>query len=278
MEAEVTDKCRALTPSPQLTCNAPAQSGLEVPDGNPTCEQQWGYHIAKILVARHFSEMSRLLDAREQGIIREDDMCDKILSFAGAFLSIFPKHDQALRIIKGYFEIQKLLPAALGSADQEIGTILAEATIEAAKQAALEALTGAVQPEVTIPVRALKLINDSSTTWAVYNITKERHRLLVAQEYLLDYYKHGGNRSRVAEKYKLVKNASLDEIIAAIAKAYVGSSWISRKMWVPSDTVRTADHYEGLVRQMIMHCIEGQCGYTVSPKRQRKPPIACFFK
>lgn len=278
MEVEVANKCRVLPTLLQASCTAPAQSGLEVPDGNPTCEQKWGYHIAKVLVARHFSEMSRLLDTREQGIIREDDICDKILSFSGAFLSVVPKQDQALRIIKGYFEIQKLLPAALSAEDKEIGTILAEATVEAAKQAAVEELTGAVQPEVTIPVRVLKLINDSSTTWAVYNISRERNRLLVAQEYLLDYYKYGGNRSRVAEKYKLVKKASLNEIIDAIAKAYVGSSWISRKMWVPSDTVRTAEHYEGLVRNMVMSCMEGQCGYTESPKQQMKPAIACFFK
>ncbi len=134
-----------------------------------------GYHIAKVFVVKHFSEMSRLLDTREQGIIREDDICDKVLSFSGAFLSIVPKQDQALRIIKDYFEIQKLLPAVLGSEDKEIGAILAEATVEAAKQAALEELTGAVQPEVTIPVRVLKLINDSSTAWAVYNITRDRN-------------------------------------------------------------------------------------------------------
>jgi len=162
MEAQVTAKCRVLSTLVQASCSAPVQIGLEVSDGNPTCEQKWGYHIAKVLVAKHFSEMTWLLDTREQGIIREDDLCDKILSFSGAFLSIAPKQDQALRIIKSYFEIRKLLPVALSSEDNEIGTILADAVIEAAKQAAIEELTGAVQPQVTIPIRVLKLINNSA--------------------------------------------------------------------------------------------------------------------
>jgi hypothetical protein len=98
-------------------------------------------------------------------------------------IGIYSEPDDALRIIKSYFEIGKLLPAAVGSGDKDIGTILAEATVEAAKQATLEALTGAVRAKVTIPVRVLKLINDSSTAWAVYNVTRERNRLLVAQEY-----------------------------------------------------------------------------------------------
>lgn len=278
MEAQVTAKCRVLPTLVQASCTAPAQTGLQVLDGNPTCEQKWGYHIAKVLVAKHFSEMSRLLDTREQGIIREDDICDNILSLSGAFLSIVPKQDEALRIIKSYFEIQKLLPVALGSEDNQIGTILADAVIETAKQGAIEELTGAVQPEVTIPVRVLKLINDSSTAWAVYNITKERYRLLVAQSYLVDYYKYGGNRSWVAEKYRLAKDASLDDIIGAIAKTLVAPSWISRKTWVPSDTARTAEHYEDLVRNMVAGCMEGQCGYMVPLKAKTKSPVACFFK
>jgi hypothetical protein len=257
-------------------CAVPDQSGLDVQ--NPRCEHKWGYFIAKILVARHFYEMSRLLSMREERIIREDDICDRVLSFSGAFLSIYPEPDKALRIIKAYFDLQKLIPAALSREDKEIGTTLAEAVVEAAKQAALEDLTGTVQPQVTLPVRVLKLINHSSTAWAVYNITRERHRLLVAQEYLLDYYKYGGDRSRVAEKYKLSKNASLEEIIKAITKALVDSSWISIKIWVPSETARTAGYYEGLVRRLVTPCMEGQCRYVVSVEDGTKLPITCSFK
>jgi hypothetical protein len=130
-------------------CGAPDQSGLDVQD--PRCKHKWGYFIAKVLVARHFSEMSRLLSTREEQIIREDDICDRVLSFSGAFLSIYPEPDQALRIIKAYFDLPRLIPAALSQEDKEIGTTLAEAVIEAAKQAALEDLTGTVRPQVTIP-------------------------------------------------------------------------------------------------------------------------------
>jgi hypothetical protein len=172
----------------------------------------------------------------------------------------------------------QLLPAAVGSPDKEIGTIIAEATIEAAKQAALETLTGAVQAKFTIPVRVLKLINDSSTAWAVYNVTRERNRLLVAQDYLLDYYKYGSNRSRVAEKYGLAQEASPAKVIEAIARAQVGTSWISRKMWVPSDTTRTAEYYEGLIRNMVTGCMGGQCRSTVTVEERKRPRVACIFK
>ena len=276
-EAEVAAKCGGSAESHAPSCTAPEQSGLDV-SGTATCEQKWGYHIAKVLVAKHFYEMGRLLDIREQRALAEGDVCDRVLSFSGAFLSIYNEPDTALRIIKSYFEIGKLLPVVAGSRDRDIGTILAEATVEAAKQATLETLTGAVQAKFTIPVRVLKLINDSSTAWAVYNVIRERNRLLVAQEYLLDYYKYGGNRSRVAEKYGLAQEASPAKVIEAIARAQVGTSWISRKMWVPSDTARTAEYYEGLIRNMVTGCMGGQCRSAVTVEERKRPGVACIFK
>ncbi len=277
-EAEVAATCRGSAGPPGPSCTAPEQGHLDIAGGAPTCEQKWGYHIAKVLVVKHFVEMSRLLDTREQRALAEDDVCDRVLSFSGAFLSIYAGPDTALRIIKSYFDIPKLLPALLGSRDKEIGTILAEATIEAAKQATLETLTGAVDAKFTIPLRVLKLINDSSTAWAVYNVTRERNRLLVAQEYLLDHYKYGGNRSRVAEKYGLAQGVSRAKVIEAIAKAQVGSSWISRKIWVHSDTASTAEHYEGLISNMVTGCMGGQCRSAVTVEERKKPRVACIFK
>lgn len=256
MEEEVANKCRALTPSPQLSCNAPAQSGLEVPDGNPTCEQQWGYYLAKLLVVQQFSAMSRLLDAKEEREISQQKIVETAVNIIGPMTKLFKSPDIATKVINTYFDLPQLMFHLVPKNEaQKIAVVWGDWALDSLQEIALAYATG-LPPTVPID-KLIKLLIFIETFWDVREITRDRWRYLVAQAYLIDYFKYGGDLRSIALKHGLPPASTRRDIINTVAKNTVDPSWWMRFPF--ADTESTVSYYESFINKFVELCMNGQC-------------------
>lgn len=261
MEAEVKDKCRALTPSPQLACNAAAVGGLEVRGGNPTCEQQWGYYVTKLVVAQHFTAMIRLLDATEKSAIRDQKIIETTANIIGPMWALFKSPDFATKAINTYFDLPQLMFHLVPKNEaQKIAVVWGDWALDSLQAIAIYYASGyasgAVSPISLLP-KVIKLTLLVNELWNVGAITRDRWRNLVAQDYLMDYFKYGGDLRSIALKYGIPPASTRREIIKAIAKNTVDSSW-----WIHfplADTESTASYYESFINKFVELCMNGQC-------------------
>ncbi|MGH8644491.1 MAG: hypothetical protein ACREX4_08580, partial [Gammaproteobacteria bacterium] len=257
MEAEVANKCRALPPSPRLACNSPAQSGLEVPDGNPTCEQQWGYYLAKLLVVQQFTAMSRLLDAKEKRAIQQREIIETTANIVGPMWALFKSPDIATKVINTYFDLPQLLFHLIPSSDaKKITVIWADWALNSLQAIAVYYATGVV-PTPMLILPGIKLVILINTSWNVGGITIDRWRYLVAQDYLIDYFKYGGDLRSIARKYGLPPASTRYNIIDTIARNTVTPSW--RMRFPLADTESTVSYYESFIKKFVELCMNGQC-------------------
>lgn len=260
MEAEVANKCRALPPSPRLACNAPAQSGLEVSDGNPTCEQQWGYYVTKLVVVQHFTAMSRLLDAKEQKAIRQQKIFETTANIVWPMITLFTSPDIAAKVINTYFDLPQLLFHLIPKNDaQKIAVVWGDWALDSLQTIAIYYASGGV-PDLSLIPKLEKLRKLIETSWNIRAITIDRWRYLVAQDYLMDYFKYGGDLRSIALKYKLPPASTRRDIINTVAKNTVDPSWWMR--FPLADTESTVSYYESFINKFVELCMNGQCQTT----------------
>jgi hypothetical protein len=158
MEVEVVNKCRSLSTSSQPSCRAPEQSGLEVPDGKPTCEQKWGYYLAKLVVVKHFAAMTRLLNAKEKRAIQQQEILEATMDIVGPILAQFKSEDIDSKLINVYFDLHQLLFHLIPKNDaQKIAVIWGDWALDSLQAIAINYATGVEPSPLSVVPKLVKL-------------------------------------------------------------------------------------------------------------------------
>jgi hypothetical protein len=196
------------------TCLGPvANVQMKVP---PTCQQAWAWHLFLRTAIVDFQARRDLFDAAERHALQGEQIFDRAVLVGETISNIVPKSGKATELLRNSIKESPWFAFNFFIEDEPANVAIAAELTNTVRSMYDAAVTSGADPW-SVPWAALGLWNKTSTYLQTIAVVRGRQTINVVQEFLLEFYRFGGNSEPIAISLGLARDASIDQIIAAKA-------------------------------------------------------------
>ena len=249
------DACGGNVQEPPVpACTAPIaniSSNLYNPDFN--CRQHWEYYLYLQLSGSIFSAEMNLISLTEKRAIKVYEVVERITSIANAFHSVASSPKAELKIFNAVWESSGLA-LNLIPLDDVVGAEIARDIINLMRDSLSASVNYLVTGTASTPYAGMvQLANRFGALWNIQvKVLAEINAITLAQEYLLPYYRSGGDSAKVAAIYGLPNTTTTEDVIKSMAKK-MGIGWLDYSL---KKTIRWISSFKVAMSNAATVCME----------------------
>ena len=222
---------------------------------SPTCQQAWAWHLFLKTASVDFQARLDLFDAAERHALRGEQIFDMAVIVGDAITNIIPGSGTASELLRSLIKESPWFAFNFFIGDEPSDVAIAAELTNTVRSMFDAAVTSGAEPW-SVAWAGLDLWNKTSTYLQTINVIRCRQTINLVQEFLLEFYRLGGNSETIAVSLGLARDASIDQIVAAKAERLkYGPRDFSK-----SSAVEIIQNYISHVGKLAALCVKtGEC-------------------